>query len=63
MKGDFARVVVDPIKRFVRVLMQQGRVDVDADAPDPQAGANKPPRVESAGSQSAANHSEIRKPD
>ncbi len=63
MTGDFTRAVFDPIKRFVRVLLQQGRVEVDADAPDPQAAGDKPSRVASAGAQAAANHTEIRKPD
>lgn len=31
MKGDFTRDTFDPIKQFSRVLMQQGRVQLDAD--------------------------------
>lgn len=31
MKGDFTRMTFDPRKRFARVLMQQGRVQTDAD--------------------------------
>ena len=31
MKGDFSRNTFDPQKRYSRVLMQQGRVQVDAD--------------------------------
>src|SRR5690348_7961180 len=31
MKGDFSRVTFDPAKRFSRVLLQQGRVQLDAD--------------------------------
>lgn len=31
MKGDFSRDTFDPTKYFTRVLMQQGRVQVDAD--------------------------------
>lgn len=31
MKGDFTRDTFDPLKHFSRVLMQQGRVQVDAD--------------------------------
>ncbi|HEX6899518.1 MAG TPA: DUF6519 domain-containing protein [Thermoanaerobaculia bacterium] len=31
MKGDFSRVTFDPRKHFTRVLMQQGRVQLDAD--------------------------------
>ena len=31
MKGDFSRLTFDPQKRFSRVLMQQGRVQLDAD--------------------------------
>ena len=31
MKGGFSRVTFDPAKHFIRVLMQQGRVQVDAD--------------------------------
>ncbi len=31
MKGDFSRVTFDPSKHFLRVLMQQGRVQLDAD--------------------------------
>ncbi len=32
MQGDFTRDTFDPLKHFSRVLMQQGRVTVDADA-------------------------------
>ena len=32
MKGDFTRDTFDPAKHFSRVLMQQGRVTLDADA-------------------------------
>jgi hypothetical protein len=31
MKGDFSRDTFDPAKHFLRVLMQQGRVQLDAD--------------------------------
>ena len=31
MKGDFSRDTFDPTKGFSRVLMQQGRVQLDAD--------------------------------
>lgn len=31
MKGDFSRMTFDPSKHFSRVLMQQGRVQLDAD--------------------------------
>jgi len=31
MKGDFSRLVFDPDKQYTRVLMQQGRVQLDAD--------------------------------
>ncbi len=31
MKGDFSRNTFDPLKHFSRVLMQQGRVQLDAD--------------------------------
>lgn len=31
MKGDFSRLTFDPAKQFSRVLMQQGRVQLDAD--------------------------------
>ncbi len=31
MKGDFTRVTFDPAKQYTRVLMQQGRVQLDAD--------------------------------
>ena len=30
MKGDFSRDTFDPLKHFSRVLMQQGRVQLDA---------------------------------
>lgn len=36
MKGDFAKAVFDPVKHFVRVLLQQGRVTLDADAANPR---------------------------
>jgi hypothetical protein len=36
MKGDFTRVTFDPARHFSRVLMQQGRVTIDAD-PNEQA--------------------------
>src|SRR5215210_6111085 len=32
MKGDFTRVTFDPTNHFTRVLTQQGRVQLDADA-------------------------------
>lgn len=31
MQGDFSRQTFDPLRRFCRVLMQQGRVQLDAD--------------------------------
>ncbi|MEA3278426.1 MAG: DUF6519 domain-containing protein [Pseudomonadota bacterium] len=31
MKGDFTRMTFDPLRHFSRVLMQQGRVQLDAD--------------------------------
>ncbi len=31
MKGDFSRITFDPAKHFLRVLMQQGRVQLDSD--------------------------------
>ena len=31
MKGDFSRITFDPTKHYSRVLMQQGRVQLDAD--------------------------------
>jgi hypothetical protein len=31
MKGDFSRVTFNPTKQYMRVLMQQGRVQLDAD--------------------------------
>ncbi len=31
MKGDFTRNTFDPEKHFLRVLMQQGRVQLDSD--------------------------------
>ena len=31
MKGDFSQITFDPTKQFSRVLMQQGRVQLDAD--------------------------------
>ena len=31
MKGDFTRNTFDPDKHFLRVLMQQGRVQLDSD--------------------------------
>jgi hypothetical protein len=31
MKGDFSRLTFDPTKQYTRVLMQQGRVQIDAD--------------------------------
>jgi hypothetical protein len=31
MKGDFSRITFDPARHFSRVLMQQGRVQLDAD--------------------------------
>ena len=34
MKGDFTRNTFDPRKHFARVLMQQGRVQLDADEPE-----------------------------
>jgi hypothetical protein len=31
VKGDFTRFLFDPLKRYVGVLLQQGRVILDAD--------------------------------
>src|SRR5436190_7040997 len=31
MRGDFSRLTFDPAKQFTRVLMQQGRVQLDSD--------------------------------
>ena len=31
MKGDFSRITFEPLKHFSRVLMQQGRVQLDSD--------------------------------
>lgn len=36
MRGELAKVVFDPLKRFIRVLLQQGRVKLDADAAEAQ---------------------------
>ena len=37
MKGDFSRFTFDPDKQYVGTLMQQGRVQVDADWNEQQA--------------------------
>ncbi len=37
MKGDFSRLMFDPARGFSRVLSQQGRVTLDADANEQQA--------------------------
>ncbi|RTL31684.1 MAG: hypothetical protein EKK47_07490 [Burkholderiales bacterium] len=37
MKGDFSRNSFDPLKHYSRVLQQQGRVELDADANERQA--------------------------
>jgi Family of unknown function (DUF6519) len=37
MKGDFTRVTFDPTKHYSRVLMQQGRVTLDADSNEQSA--------------------------
>ena len=37
MKGDFSRITFDPKKHYSQVLMQQGRVQVDADWNEQQA--------------------------
>jgi hypothetical protein len=61
MKGDFTKAVFDPLRRFVRVLLQQGRVTVDADAQEPPAGT-KPPAPAPAANEAADAEAEIRKP-
>ena len=42
MSSDFTRSAFDAAKRFIGVLMQQGRVVLDSDAPEPPTG-NQPP--------------------
>jgi Family of unknown function (DUF6519) len=37
MKGDFSRQTANPVKHYIEVLMQQGRVQVDADWNEQQA--------------------------
>ena len=37
MRGDFSRETFDPVKRYSRVLQQQGRVQLDADANEASA--------------------------
>lgn len=37
MKGDFSRLTFDPTQHFTRVLMQQGRVQLDADCNEQRA--------------------------
>jgi hypothetical protein len=63
MTGDFAKTVFDPVRKFVRVLLQQGRVTLDADATDPRAGANKPAAAAPAPTDAGGNNAKIRKPD
>lgn len=63
MTGDFANAIFDPVKRFMRVLLQQGPVVLDADirgrrgrkeespnaaAASPEAAARATPRFTSA---------------
>lgn len=63
MKGDFTKAVFDPIKRFVRVLMQQGRVTLDADAKDPRAGNAGPQQPAPSETEAGGRNAEARKPD
>ena len=60
---DFAKAVFDPVKHFVRVLWQQGRVTLDADAADSSGGKNRPLRPVPAETQAGSGSAEIRKPD
>jgi len=36
MRGDFTRLTFDRLKRFIAVLLQQGRVQLDNDANEEQ---------------------------
>jgi uncharacterized protein DUF6519 len=63
MKGDFAKTVFDPVRKFVRVLLQQGRVTLDADATDTSGGGNRPAAAAPAATESAGHNAKIRKPD
>jgi len=63
MKGDFSKAVFDPMKRFVRVLLQQGKVTLDADAADPRREHNRPPQPAPAETQVGGGNAEIRKLD
>ncbi len=62
MKSDLGSTVFAALRRFSAVLLQQGRVQVDADAPDapPGEGTRRPtPPVPATGSATATP----RKPD
>jgi hypothetical protein len=43
MNGDFTRLAFDALRRFVRVVLQQGPVAVDADANDVKQEADARP--------------------
>lgn len=43
MKGDFARIAFEALRRFARVVLQQGTVEVDADANDAHQEADSRP--------------------
>lgn len=43
MSTNFTRSAFDAAKRFIGVLMQQGRVALDSDAAEPPAGNQPPP--------------------
>ena len=61
MSSDFTRYAFDAAKRFIGVLMQQGRVALDSDAAEPPAG-NQPPVPARAESPVNDSNIKIRKP-
>ena len=63
MKGDFTKAVFEPLKHFVRVLLQQGRVTLDADSPDPTGEKNRRPQALHGVTPPSGRNAEIRKPD
>lgn len=63
MNGNFTRTVLEPVKHFVRVLMQQGRVTLDGDWADPPAGKAGPRQSAPAEIETGGGNAEARKPD
>ena len=63
MNSDFTKAFFGPLRRFVGVLMQQGRVTLDSDAPTSNPDVSRPSPAPDADTHVATNSTPHRKPD